>query len=288
METPNPKADSGTRGKTIKKLLGRRRASDISTKSKKAASQSNDVSDTVSKAKGFSQTPTTVAEAQIVGESARMNDDLIWALDGLESSSKENSLADLLDLLSSRRGKLVLQGEGCVEILVRKLSALDFMENPRIALATACILLVLTMRGKVSIFTKGETIELLKRIILCREAVPILGDSARLGKSVSYFLSDQHVSRLIPKEVSFSPMCICLALLIFCLRPREDYDATNIKLLMGKSGSLNLLVDVAIAESGALNDPRPTMKTVQGLWKLKRCEYFAVAILKIFRNFTFL
>lgn len=66
------------------------------------------------------------------------------------------------------------------------------------------------------------------------------------------------------------PACICLACLAFSLRPSEDYDATEEKKSLGKSRCLLLVVKIAMQESFALNDPRPTMKTVQGLWKLER------------------
>lgn len=66
------------------------------------------------------------------------------------------------------------------------------------------------------------------------------------------------------------PACICLACLAFSLRPSEDHDATEEKKSLGKSGCLLLVVKIAMQESFALNDPRPTMKTVQGLWKLER------------------
>ena len=267
----------GTRNKSVKKLLGRRKGDDIQLKSnKKSATPSNQVTDSISKSKVTSQTPTTVAEAQEVGENARINDDLTWALDGLEStniSSIEDSLADLIDLLSSRRGRFLLQGDSTVDILLNKLADIHVEEAPQITLAIACILLVLTMRGKLSVFTKEVTTKLLRQIMSIVESVRLPAESTRLSKSIMDFLSDQHINRLLPKEVSLSPLCISLAFLSFSLSPREDYDATNIKMTLGKSECFDLVVDIAVLESSALNDPRPTMKTVQSLWKLKRYAF---------------
>jgi hypothetical protein len=58
-----------------------------------------------------------------------------------------------------------------------------------------------------------------------------------------------------------------LACLAYCLEPRENYDATKIKTRL--IHVLDALVSAAVEESAALNDPKPTMKTVQGLWTLK-------------------
>lgn len=274
METPLPTASSsGTRSKSVKKLLGRRRASDVSSKSnKRAATPSTQMEESICKSKG-SHTPKTVAEAQEVGENARMNDELTWALDGLEStspSSTENSLADLIDLLSSRRGKILLQGEGTINILLEKMANIDLEKNPQITLACACILLILTLRGKLSVFTKEITVVLLKPVMTYRELVRLPAEPTRLSKSITEFLSDQQINRVLPKEVALSPLCISLSFLNLCLSPREDYDSTSIKMLLGKSGCLGLVVDISMKESSSLNDPRPTMETVQSLWKLKR------------------
>lgn len=270
----------GSRNKSVKpkkKLLGRRKGDDIQLRSKKkSATPSSQITDSVLKSNVVSHTPTTVAEAQEVGENARMNDDLTWALDGLEStniSSIEDSLADLIDLLSSRRGRFLLQGDSTVDILLNKLADIRVKEAPQITLAISCILLILTMRGKLSVFTKEVTTKLLRQIMSVVESVRLPAESARLSKSVMDFLSDQHINRLLPKEVSLSPLCISLAFLAFSLSPREDYDATSIKMMLGKSGCFDLVVDIAVLESSALNDPRPTMKTVQSLWKLKKYAF---------------
>lgn len=280
------KADnSGTRAKSVKKLLGRRRASETTSKSnKKIATPLNQMIESSSKSKASSHTPTTVAEAQAIGENARMNDDLMWALDGLEStnrSSRDDSLADLIVLLSSRRGGLVLQGDGIVDILLERLASNQQEENNQMTLAIACILLILTMRGRFSIFTRETTIKLIEQAMACKESVIFPDNMTKLSKSISGFLSDQQVNRFLPREVSLSPLCICLAFLSFCLHPREDYDTTGMKLLLGKSECFRLVVDVAVAESSALNDPNPTMNTVQSLWKLKR-YVFCFNILFIF------
>lgn len=265
---------SGTRSKSIKKLLGRRRASDVSSKSnKRSATPSNQMEESICKSN--THTPTTVAEAQEVGENARMNDDLAWALDGLEStssSSKENSLADLIDLLSSRRGRILLQGEGTINVLLEKLANVDLEKNSQITLACACVLFILTLRGKLNIFTNNDTVILLKSAMRCRELVKLPVGPTRLSKSITDFLYDQQINRVLPKEVALSPLCISLSSLNICLSPREDYDATNIKMLLGNSECLGLVVDISTTESSALNDPRPTMETVQSLWKLKRCD----------------
>jgi hypothetical protein len=66
-------------------------------------------------------------QAQEIGEIARLNDDMVWALDGLESTSKsarEESLGNLVELLSSRRGRALLHRDGIVGDLMRRLCTL--------------------------------------------------------------------------------------------------------------------------------------------------------------------
>jgi len=81
------------------------------------------------------------------------------------------------------------------------------------------------------------------------------------------YMNDPHIQRVVPREVSASPLCVVLGTLSYCLAPREDYDASRLKMRLGPL--LGVLVGVLSKEAWALNDPNPTLKTVVGLWKVK-------------------
>ncbi|KAI8110351.1 hypothetical protein M9435_002027 [Picochlorum sp. BPE23] len=267
-KTPS-KQEKSPGERTVKKLLGRRRPNSPPFKSKKRSSTPKTENPATNKV--YSQTPSTIAEAQEIGEIARLNDDMVWALDGLESTSKsarEESLGNLVELLGSRRGRALLHRDGVVGDLMRRLCQLEFADHPELALGTASIFCMSTVSGHLEIFEDMPALELLDRILMFNSVV---AGSSHLVQSVRKFLADPRICRLIPKEISSVPACICLACLAFSLRPNEDRDSTEEKKSLSKSGSLLIIVKIAMQESFALNDPRPTMKTVQGLWKLERC-----------------
>lgn len=285
MATPVTKeTNAGTADKSVKKLLGRRRNSTaFPLQNKKASPSPEDSSHATPSTKSISHTPKTVAEAQEMGELARMNDDLSWAMDGLDSTSgsaREDSFASLLELLTSRRGRILVCKDGITEKLLDSLVVMDFDGNSMTALSVACLFLLFTMNGKIRIFTVDPYLELLMRVMKFYEPVRLM-ESSLLAKAIIKFLSDPVVCRFVPRETSSSPLSICLSCLTFSLQPREEYDATPIKKSLGRTNSLRVIVEAAMQESNALNDPRPTMKTVQGLWKLKKYEYFRFSCLHV-------
>lgn len=151
------------------------------------------------------------------------------------------------------------------------------------------VLLVLTMCGKMSMWTAADedggtggsgVIGLVGRVVAGEGAERESGDDengivsgtiARNDKNSSIntakYMSDPHVVRVVPREVSASPLCVVLATLSFCLVPREEYDASRLKRRLGPL--IGVVAAVLGREGGALNDPNPTLKTVVGLWKVK-------------------
>lgn len=198
-------------------------------------------------------------------------DELDWLLDGLPSPS---SFQELLDLLFSNAGRaLVAKRPITAQSIVDRLSSLEdvYYEDLSTCRAVSCVLLILTLCGKISIFTSGTTILLVKRIVVANgvrnNEAAVKSNNMKNSINLVRLLSDQNVCRFVPREVSASPWCVCLACLAYCVEPRDNYDPSKIKASI--SPLLDLLVSTVVEESGALNDPNPTLKTVVALWKLK-------------------
>ena len=195
-------------------------------------------------------------------------DELDWLLDGLPSGS---SFQGLLELLFSNQGRrLVVQVPTTAQCVVDRLASLDSdsacYADTSARRAIACLLLILTMCGRLSCFTNKTTVSLIKRII--DEPGSNGGNTnKKIEINLARFMGDQHVCRFVPREVSASPWCVCLACLAYCVEPRENYDPSKIKASIGPL--LDALVSTVVEESGALNDANPTLKTVVSLWKLK-------------------
>lgn len=88
---------------------------------------------------------TTVMEAQELGELARYRDDAMWSLEGLgswsSSATRRSSMAALLEICASRRGRLALRSFGLAREMFEHLSKLDLATDPVLALGTAGVLL---------------------------------------------------------------------------------------------------------------------------------------------------
>ena len=94
-------------------------------------------------------------------------DELDWLLDGLPSGS---SFQGLLELLFSNQGRrLVVQVPTTAQCVVDRLASLDSdsacYADTSARRAIACLLLILTMCGRLSCFTNKTTVSLIKRII---------------------------------------------------------------------------------------------------------------------------
>jgi len=83
-------------------------------------------------------------------------------------------------------------------------------------------------------------------------------------------LKDPVLCRLIPREASTNPLSICLASLAYCIEPSEIGDKIKMKRNLNSTGCLNCIVKVASEQEKSLNDPQPTMETVQKLWRLQK------------------
>ncbi len=88
---------------------------------------------------------TTVMEAQELGELARYRDDAMWSLEGLGSwssnATRRSSMAALLEICASRRGRLALRSFSLAREMFEHLSKLDLANDPVLALGTAGVLL---------------------------------------------------------------------------------------------------------------------------------------------------
>ena len=197
-----------------------------------------------------------------------VQDELDWLLDGLPSGP---SFQGLLELLFSNQGRhLVIQVPTTAQSIIDRLAGLDpnsvCYADISARRAIACLLLILTMCGRLSCFTNETTVSLIKRIT--DDAGSNGGNSdKKMDINLARFMGDQHVCRFVPREVSASPWCICLACLAYCVEPRENYDPSKIKASIGPL--MDVLVSTVVEESGALSDVNPTLKTVMALWKLK-------------------
>ena len=84
-------------------------------------------------------------------------------------------------------------------------------------------------------------------------------------------LHDPLLARILPREASFSPQSVVLAVLSDALNPHgSTIDVEPMKHAMRGCGNLRAVAQVAAAQTRCLTDPTPTMQTVQGLWKLQR------------------
>lgn len=84
-------------------------------------------------------------------------------------------------------------------------------------------------------------------------------------------LHDPSLARLLPREASFSPLSVTLAVLSNALDPHNTtIDIEPIKHALRRCGVLRATAQVAAGETRTLVDPTPTMETVQGLWKLQQ------------------
>ena len=83
-------------------------------------------------------------------------------------------------------------------------------------------------------------------------------------------VKDPMLYRLIPKEASTNPLSICLASLAYCIEPSELGDKSKMKRQLISTGCLGCIVNVASEQEKSLNDPQPTMETVQKLWRLQK------------------
>jgi len=201
-------------------------------------------------------------------ELVAVQDELDWLLDGLPSGS---SFQGLLELLFSNQGRrLIIQVDTTAQSIIDRLAGMD----PKSACyrdisarrAIACLLLVITMCGRLSCFTNETTVLLIKRIIDDAGSNSVNSDK-KMDINLARFMGDQHVCRFVPREVSASPWCVCLSCLAYCVEPRENYDPSRIKESIGPL--MDVLVSTVVEESGALSDANPTLKTVVALWKLK-------------------
>lgn len=84
-------------------------------------------------------------------------------------------------------------------------------------------------------------------------------------------LHDPSLSRILPREASFSPQSVMLAALSDALDPHgSSTDIEPLKSALRGGGVLRAVAQVAAQQTRTLSDPSPTMETVQGLWKLQR------------------
>lgn len=84
-------------------------------------------------------------------------------------------------------------------------------------------------------------------------------------------LNDPYICRLVPTEASSAPVSVCLCAISFTLEAWESReDITPIKQKLREEGVLYEAVILAVQQGDSLNDPFPTMETVQCLWRLHK------------------
>lgn len=90
----------------------------------------------------------TVVQAQECGELVQIQDDAVYCLDGLTSTSSLTSQRDnatrLAELLSTRKGRLALRSDGLTQQVLTAMARLKCDKDAVLALAAACILVALS------------------------------------------------------------------------------------------------------------------------------------------------
>lgn len=104
---------------------------------------------------------------------------------------------------------------------------------------------------------------------MCLKQGSVDFDSHCADKVVS-IVKDPMLCRLIPREASTNPLSISLASLAYCIEPSELGDKAKMKMQLLSTGCLGCIVNVASEQEKSLNDPQPTMETVQKLWRLQK------------------
>lgn len=218
--------------------------------------------------------PMTVAEAQELGELARLNDDSTWALEGLSSGNgvaKQTSLATLAEIYASRRNRLALHSSSLGNDFLTGIGQLKIGDDPVLALGAAAILLLTTqIGGDPMVFAKEEISKLVVQILqvsssLAPGAVP--APASRILR----ILHEASSLKIVPREASFNAPSVALGALSSSLDPQNcpaEIDKT--KHTLRETGVLKAVAQLAADQSQALVDTSPTMETVQSLWRLER------------------
>lgn len=221
--------------------------------------------------------PVTVAEAQELGEQARLRDEIMWALEGLVSSkglSQQESFATILEIFANRRNRMALHANGITGDIFKAIGSLDTSckDDVIIALGCAAVLLMLSQAGvDAKNLARNDFANLATTLLKKSDDVSLAAAASPPAARILRLLHDTQYSRFLPREASYSPMAVTLTALCNALDPHASpVEAESIKNAARLSGALRAVAQIAADQNHSIDDPKPTMKTVQSLWKLEK------------------
>ncbi|BDA42662.1 hypothetical protein COCOBI_03-5550 [Coccomyxa sp. Obi] len=220
---------------------------------------------------------TSVMEAQESGEQFEIQDNVVYALDGLTSSAspavRRESAAKIAEICTSRRGRLALRADALIQDVMAAGSKLALAKEPIVALAFSAMLLAFS-RDKLdqAVLAQRESLTVLGVLLEAHANADFKACQARSAcGSLARLLRDSPLAALVPLSERACPSSLALAALAGATDPQHSSTASEaLKGALHEGGILQRLANVAKHHATALANPT-NRSAARSLWALNRC-----------------
>ncbi|KAK9817241.1 hypothetical protein WJX72_011651 [[Myrmecia] bisecta] len=228
---------------------------------------------------------SSLAKAQESGEQTQMQDDILYALDGLASSSagsRRESAATLAEVSTTRRGRLGLKRDGMLKEVWTSALGLPLKDDPVLALAFAAMVLAYS-REEVNqpLLAAPEMARLMARLLqvtgAAQQASRDVKDmsTARVLRTVQ----DGPLAKGLPGRQAAVPAAVVLAAIAAATHPQQSTSATDqLKAALREHDVLAQASQLAVSCAASLAARSPEhastaaiRATDRDMWCLHKC-----------------
>ncbi|KAK9909835.1 hypothetical protein WJX75_008174 [Coccomyxa subellipsoidea] len=216
-------------------------------------------------------------QAQESGEQYEIQDNVVYALDGLTCSAspavRQESAAKIAEVCASQRGRLALRADGLIQDVMAAGSKLALAQEPIVAVAFSAMLLAFS-REKLhqTVLAQKDSLAVLGALLEAHTNADFRACQAKNAcGALARLLRDSPLTARLPQSERACPSSLVLTALAGATDPQHSSSASEaLKMALHEGGILQRLANLATHHAKALADSTPR-SAARSLWGLNRC-----------------